>query len=115
MSTIIKSALVAAAAAATLGAALPAAAQMHTPGRANAIRSEIQQLQNRVNRNDWRGRISEREARALRNDVQRLSANFRTYNRNGLNNWEMRTLQQQINSVRARLRFERRDNDNRRW
>ena len=113
MSKFTTTALIAAATAATLGAAMPAAAQ--TPGRANAIRSEIQQLQNRVNRNDWRGRISEREARALRSDVQRLSYNFRAYNRNGLNNWEMRTLQQQINSVRARLQMERRDSDNRRW
>lgn len=113
MSKFTTTALIAAATAATLGAALPAAAQ--TPGRANAIRSEIQQLQNRVNRSDWRGRISEREARGIRNDVARLTSNFRAYNRNGLNNWEMRTLQQQIQSVRARLQFERRDNDNRRY
>jgi hypothetical protein len=112
MSKLAKTALFAAAAAATFGAVLPAAAQ--TPGRANAIRAEIQQLQNRVNRSDFRNRISEREARALRADVQRLSYNFRAYNRNGLNNWEMRTLQQQINSVRARLQHERRDRDGRR-
>lgn len=115
MSKLTKSAIIAAVAAATLGTALPAAAAPFTPARANAIRNEIAQLQNRVNRNDWRGRISEREARALRNDVQRLSYNFRQYNRDGLNNWEMRNLQQQINSVRARLQVERHDRDNRRW
>lgn len=113
MSKFTTTALIAAAGAATLGAALPAAAA--TPARANAIRNEIAQLQNRVERADWRDRISEREARAIRQDVQRLRANFRAYNRNGLNNWEMRTLQQQIRSVRARLQFERRDRDNRRW
>ncbi len=87
----------------------------HTPARAEAIRNQINELQRRIDRNDWRGRISDREARSLRNDVARLQRQFRSYNRNGLSNQEMRILQNRIDNVRTRLHMERNDRDNRRW
>jgi len=90
-------------------------ARHHTPARAQAIRNQIDELQRRIDRNDWRGRISDREARGLRKDVARLQNQFRDYNRNGLSNREMNTLQNRINNIRTRLRIERNDWDNRRW
>lgn len=100
-------------AALVLGAASPAMAA--TPYRADQIRAQIQELQVRVDRRDNRNRISEREARALRNDVRNLQSTFRAYNRNGLNNAEMRNLNNRITNIRTRLHIETRDWNNRRW
>lgn len=93
--------------------ALPA--QAATPGRANAIRVQIDQLQRTVARNDWRGRISDREAAGIRRDIRQLQWQFRDFNRNGLNQREMTILEQRIRAVRAELRMERRDRDHHRW
>jgi predicted RNase H-like nuclease (RuvC/YqgF family) len=84
-------------------------------GQAQAIRAQIDQLQQRIERNDGRDRISEREAAALRRDVYRLRLQFRDYNRNGLSQREAQVLQSRIHDIRQRLRYERRDRDGRRW
>ena len=84
-------------------------------GNARAIGAQIAELQRRVERNDSRDRISEREAAALRRDVYRLRQQFRDFSRNGLNPREARVLQDRIQDVRQRLRIERNDWDNRRW
>lgn len=86
----------------------------HTPQRAQAIRHQIDQLRQAVNRTDRRDRISEREAAGLRRDVANLQDQFRSYNRNGLSNPEMRTLERRIADIRGRLRYERWDRDGRR-
>lgn len=108
-------------AALALGAASPAMAQNRhyndhrTPVRADQIRAQINWLQTRIDRRDNRDRISEREARALRNDVRNLQATFRAYNRNGLDRREMATLNGRIDNIRTRLHIESRDWNNRRW
>lgn len=84
-------------------------------GNANAIWTQIEQLQRRVARNDGRDRISEREAAGLRNAVFQLRQQFRDFNRNGLSHRESQYLQQRIHQIRSRLQYERRDNDGRRW
>lgn len=84
-------------------------------GNANAIWTQIEQLQRRVARNDGRDRISEREAAGLRNAVYQLRVQFRDFNRNGLTQRESRYLQDRINQIRSRLTYERHDNDGRRW
>lgn len=94
-----------------LGAAMPA--QAYTPARAHAIRGEIVDLQRAVDRLDGRYRISEREAFALRRDVRQLNDQFRFFNRNGLSNAEYRALERRISAVRAKLRHERHDRNNR--
>ena len=101
-------------AALALGVAIPASAYP-TPQRANAVRAQIDNLQRAVTRNDRRDRISEREATAVRRDISGLQQTFRSYNRNGLSDGEFRTLQGRIQTVRARLRYERLDTDWRRW
>lgn len=100
--------------AAAMIASLAAPAQARTPARAEAIRNQIEQLHHAVSRNDVRDRISEREAAGLRRDVSRLQDQFRDYNRNGLSNREMRTLERRIHDIRERLRIERRDHYNHR-
>ena len=84
-------------------------------GNANAIAQQIQQLQYRVERTDMRDRISEREAAGLRRAVYNLRLQFRDFNRDGLSQRESQILQQRVNQIRERLRYERRDNDGRRW
>ena len=84
-------------------------------GQANAIRQQIEQLRQRVDRIDARDRISEREAAGLRRAVHNLREQFRDFNRNGLSQREAQVLRQRIQQIRARLQFERRDNDGRRW
>ena len=102
--------------AATVVFSTAAQAQMgYTPGRANAVRNQIEELDRRIARSDNRNRISEREAAGLRRDVRNLRFQFRDYNRNGLSRGEWNTLQRRIDSVRVRLRIERSDWDNRRW
>ncbi len=83
-------------------------------GRVNQVRAQIDQLQMAVNRNDNRDRISEREARGLRNDVRSLQIQFRSFARDGLSYREYRTLENRIENIRSRLRSERRDRDNHR-
>lgn len=84
-------------------------------GQANAIRTQIEQLERRVQRTDGRDRISEREAATLRRAVYNLRQQYRDYARNGLTQREFQVLQSRIQQVRERLTHERRDNDGRRW
>lgn len=108
-------------AALVLGAASPAMAQnrhhndQRTPMRADQIRAQINWLQTRIDRRDNRNRISEREARALRNDVRQLQGTFRAYNRNGLDRREIGVLNNRIENIRMRMKVETRDWNNRRW
>ena len=100
--------------------ATPAAADDHrwhngnrTPHRAEAIRSQIEDLREAVRRNDRRDRISEREATALRRDVADLRDQFRAWKGDGLSDREMTLLERRIAQIRARLRYERRDGNRR--
>jgi len=114
--------------AATLGTAGAASAQPYggydhgrhwgnhqTPARAEAIRNQIAMLEQRVNRNDNRDRISEREAWGLRREVRDIREQFRVFNRDGLNDREFRILQNRIDRAKDRLHVERNDRDGRRW
>lgn len=84
-------------------------------GNANAIATQIDQLQRRIARSDGRDRISEREAAGLRNAVYQLQMQFRDYNRDGLSQREARILQDRINQIRSRLHYERHDRNGRRY
>ncbi len=83
-------------------------------GQANAIRVQIQQLEQRIQRADSRDRISEREAATLRRAVYNLRQQYRDYSRNGLTRREAQILQSRIQQLRQRLGDERRDRDGRR-
>ena len=132
MSKLTKILVPALAIAATLGTAGAASAQPYggydhgrdwgnhqTPARAEAIRNQITMLEQRVNRNDNRDRISEREAWGLRREVRDIREQFRLFNRDGLNDREFRILQNRIDRAKDRLHVERNDGngwrDGRRW
>lgn len=90
------------------------AGQHGTPARADAIRGQLDQLQNRINRSDRRDHVSEREATGLRRDLWSVRDQFRRFNRDGLNRREFSILQNRIDSLRMRLHMERSDwNDHR--
>lgn len=102
------------------GLAAPASAQWQnhgrqTPMRTNAIRDQINDLQRRVERNDYRQRVSPREAAGLRQDVFRLQSQFQAYNRDGLSPREYSWLNGRIGQIRSRLQIERNDRGNRRY
>lgn len=86
-----------------------------TPVRADAIRDQLQDLQTRIDRNDFRDRISPREAAGLRREIRDARQQFRWFNRDGLDQREMRTLQNRIDHIRGQLRMERNDNNGHRW
>lgn len=98
--------------AASLAIAIPGEAA--TPARAQAIRNQIDELDRRIDRNDSRDTISEREAAGLRNQLDELQDLFRRYNGNGLTPSEMDTLEGRIRRLWARLGNERRDPGGRR-
>ena len=85
-----------------------------TPVRSSDIRNQINDLQQRVQRNDFAGRISGREAAGIRQDVFRLRTQFQMYNRDGLSPREYSWLTSRIDNIRGKLRMERRDWNDRR-
>lgn len=80
-----------------------------TPALANAIRTDVQDLKNQIDRAYYRHRIGRNDAVQLRRealDIQRHSVWAR---RDGLSRDEVRILQDRVNRVRDQLRLERRD------
>jgi len=75
--------------------------------RSYLIRAD--QLRQRVERNDSRDRISERESYRLRGAAIDLQQRTRAYARNGLNNSERRDLDVRFAQLQQALRYERRD------
>ena len=118
MRTITRTLAPALMAALALGIATPSFAHPmrgdRDSGRTEEVRNQIDDLARTVNRNDNHDRISEREARGLREDVRSLRMQFRAFNRDGLSNWEYRRLEQRIEVIRHRLHGER-DRDGHRF
>jgi hypothetical protein len=121
----MKTFLTAAAIVASLGVALPAAAQPWNGGDFRSERSgdfrndrsvefhNDRSLELRIDRGVRNGSLTPSEARSLTrqlDDVQRLE---RQYARNGINGREARELDRRYASLESRLRFETRDSDNR--
>ena len=102
--------------ASTAFAAIPAAAQswrLQSSVR-QQIQTDINQLDNRIQRAAQRRTISPREATGLQRQAIRLQRLYNRYSRNGLTRAEVADLETQVNSLRQRLRLERRDWDGRR-
>jgi len=85
-----------------------------TPGRAEAIRDQLDQLDRRIAHADHRDRVSDREAFGLRRDIAYTRQQLRDYNRDGLSDREFRSLQARIDHIRFNLHMERADWDGRR-
>lgn len=109
MNTRNRIAAVTIAATLALGVAAPAAAQRwHDNG--HQFRQQIAQLEHRVDRN--RG-ISNREARRLDNQIQRLKSQYNRFARGGFDRRESQAMQRSIADVRYAITTQARDNNNR--
>jgi len=106
-SKIVASAL---AASLALGIAVPASAAGYNAG---ALRSEIAQLDNQIDRAEARRTISHREAQQLDRQVDRLQATYRNYARGGFTRYELASLNNGIAQVRNQLKSQRWDGNNR--
>ena len=101
----MKKLLMAAAAVAALGAAVPAAAQSWYTDRAD----RDDRIEMRIDRGLADGSLTRYEARRLRmqlNQVERLEARYRY---NGLTAWELRDLDRRYDAIARQLRWERND------
>lgn len=118
--------------AAVSATALPAAAQSHDrygpsrgPGYGHgyeqnhggwqSINQRKYNLDRRIDQGERNRQISRREAIGLRaelNDLVRLEAR---YMRDGLSRWERQDLDRRYDRLAAKIRYERRDHDGRRW
>ena len=88
--------------------------EREAPYRSAIVYRQLEDIAYRVNRNDWRDRISEREADGLRRDIRSAQRQLRWFDRDGLDHREMRVLQARIDELRYRLHLERNDWDGRR-
>ncbi len=79
-----------------------------------SLRSDIAQLDNRIDRAERNRSISRKEANALRRDTDDLQRLYRNYARNGLNRQEVAMLSKKIDRIQWSLRAEQRDRDKRR-
>ena len=95
--------------------AVPASAQVWRiqPSIQRQIQSDINQLDNRIQRAQQRRAISAREANGLRREALQLQRLHNRYSRNGLTRSEVAQLEIQVNRLHQRLRLERRDWDGR--
>ena len=82
-------------------------------GRWVPIERRADWLDGRIEDGQRNGGISRREARDLRSELNDLIQQERRYGRNGLGNRERAYLDDRFDSLAARVRYERRDNDNR--
>ncbi|MET4682427.1 hypothetical protein [Brevundimonas faecalis] len=108
--------------------ALPAAAQSydrHGPSRGhgyeqdyrgwNPISQRKHNLERRIDRGVHTRQLSYREASRLKDELNGLVRLERNYMRGGLTRWERQDLNRRYDSLSAKVRYERRDNDGRRW
>lgn len=108
--------------------ALPAAAQSydrHGPSRGhgyeqgyrgwNPISQRKHNLERRIDRGVHSRQLSYREASRLKDELNGLVRLERNYMRGGLTRWERQDLDRRYDRLSAKVRYERRDDDGRRW
>lgn len=71
-------------------------------------------LDRRIDRGVRNGDLSRREAVRLRGEFNTLARLEQNYRRGGLTQWERADLDRRFDRLSAQVRYERRDNDNRR-
>lgn len=96
-----------------LAVGAPAAAQVSSGYQSNYQdpHYQIQQLRQRLETGIQTGRISQREAYTLRQELRSLRQLATRYSSNGLSRYERDDLNRRIVSLRERIRYSRRDND----
>ena len=124
----MKKLLIPALAVAVASAALPAAAQSydrHGPSRGhgyeqdhrgwNAISQRKYNLDRRIDQGVHTRQLSIREASRLKSELNSLVRLERAYQRDGLNPRERMELDRRYDALSAKVRYERRDHNGRRW
>jgi hypothetical protein len=106
----MKKVLIAAGAFSALAMALPAAAQ---PYGGDGIHQQFQRLEMRIERGVERGVLTRQEARGLRHEFRQLVHLDAQYRRDGLSRWEYADLDRRVQGLQARIRWERRDGEQR--
>lgn len=117
----MRSLMIAGAAAVTLSAALAGAASAQPYDRRYDDRNDrwepvtqrIEQIDRRIERGIRNGDLTRREAGMLRRDLDQVVRLEARYRYDGLNRWERDDLSRRIDVVAQRVRFERRDDDQR--
>jgi hypothetical protein len=71
-------------------------------------------LDRRIDQGVRNGSLSRREATRLRSEFNSLARLEASYRRGGLSAWERNDLDRRFDRLSAQIRYERRDNDNRR-
>lgn len=87
-------------------------------GGYNQFEQRLDRLEERIERGVERGDLTRREAFRVRQDVRDLRVLENRYSRGGLSGWEARDLDQRLDGLQQRIRYERRDGDDRgdgRW
>jgi Ni/Co efflux regulator RcnB len=106
----MKKILIAAVAVATLAAGAAQAAPWMPINARQAM------LEQRINMAQRAHRISVREAQGIRVEFRQIAGLESRYRRTGgLQNWERADLDRRFNALSARIRYESRDRDGRRW
>ncbi|MCZ4108862.1 hypothetical protein O3U67_12280 [Brevundimonas diminuta] len=121
--TLMIPVLAATTAAVAIGAALPAAAQSyrHAPvyeSRHDGWRSIDQRkynLDRRIDQGVRTRQLSVREASRLKSELNSLVRLERAYQRDGLSRRERMELDRRYDALSAKIRYERRDHNGRRW
>ena len=121
--TLMIPVLAATTAAVAIGAALPAAAQSyrHAPvyeSRHDGWRSIDQRkynLDRRIDQGVRTRQLSVREASRLKSELNSLVRLERAYQRDGLSRRERMELDRRYDALSAKVRYERRDHNGRRW
>jgi hypothetical protein len=109
MKKLIAAAAVVATIGASLGAALPAAAQPWTSGGFRSDRG----IEFRIDRGVRNGSLTAQEARTLSRQLDSIHRLERQYARGGVNASEARELDRRYAALEVRLRAEQRDRDGR--
>jgi len=132
--TMKKTVLIPALALAAASVAVPAAAQSYdrdyrhdrgdryerdrydqNRGQWQSIANRKYQLDRRIDQGVRTRQLSQREAYRLKSELNQLVRLEASYMRGGLTQYERNDLNRRYDRLSAQVRFERRDNDNRRW
>ena len=103
--------LMAAVAASSLAAAVPAFAQYgYGYNYSSTYSDRAQRLEARIERGQQDGSLTWREARDLRNQLNSVERLEARYAYNGMSAWEARDLERRYDAIAAELRYQRNDN-----
>jgi len=79
----------------------------------NQFERRLDRLEQRLERGIQNGQITRREAFRVRQDIRQLQIIENRYARNGISRYEAQDLENRLNILQQRIRYERRDGEDR--